>query len=83
MNIMDEIIAIIEEEMDEPLEEGRSIQLEDDLEKDLHLNSLNMIVIINEIEDRFKLNMSMEDLESIKTVKDIEDKIKEYTAIEE
>ncbi len=78
MNYMEKIIEIIESELSEPLPEGKVISSEDDLFDDLHLSSLDLIVIINDIETEFDISVNVEDLENVRTVADIEKRIGMY-----
>ena len=75
---MEKIIEIIESELSEPLPEGKVISSEDDLFDDLHLSSLDLIVIINDIETEFDISVNVEDLENVRTVADIEKRIGMY-----
>lgn len=78
MGLFEQIIEIIENEMEEPLEDGKKISLDDNLFDDLHLDSLNTIVIVNEIEEKFNITLNTDELANIKTVRDIEEMVKTY-----
>jgi len=52
------------------------ITYETDFKKDLELDSLGNIILINEIEARFNINIDDKDIADIKTVGDIIEKLR-------
>ena len=51
----------------------------DDLQNDLHLDSFDLLMIVNAIEDKYKINVEGEDMESIFTVSDLVRKLNQLT----
>ena len=68
---MDKIIEIIRTEADEEYKDAE-INADTDLQEDLDFNSLNMLVVVNEIEEEYSITIEIDDLKSIRTIGDIE-----------
>lgn len=77
MNMTEKIIDIIRNEMDVFIDEGTEITADMNLASDLNVDSLDMVLVIEAIENEFGVNISNEDLYEIRTVSDLENKIKE------
>lgn len=70
MNI-EKIIELIRLEVDE---EYTDIEItpDTDLKEDLQFTSLNMLVVMNEIEEQYGVEINADDLRFIRTIRDIE-----------
>jgi acyl carrier protein len=53
------------------------IRPEERLKEDLEIDSLDVILIINEIEDEFNINVEQEEVKCLGTVQDIVDKLRQ------
>jgi acyl carrier protein len=51
------------------------------LASDLNVDSLDMVLVVETIENEFNVNISNEDLYKIRTVNDLENKIKALQAV--
>lgn len=75
MNYTDKIIEIIRNEMDMFIEPDAVITPDMNLAADLHIDSLDMVLVVDAIEEEFGINIKNEDMSGIRTVRDIEKKI--------
>ena len=68
---IEKIIELIRLEVDE---EYTDIEItpDTDLKEDLQFTSLNMLVVLNEIEEQYGIEINAEDLRAIRTIRDIE-----------
>ena len=66
-----EIIELIKMEVDE---EFKDIEITEDtdLKEDLQFNSLNMLVIADELESEYNISLDYDQIKNIRTIKDIE-----------
>lgn len=77
MNYTEKIIEIIRNELDMFIPADAVITSDTDLIRDLHVDSLDLVVIIDTIEETFGVKINNDELTNIKTVRDIENKIHE------
>jgi len=71
MELFNQITAIINRNIDWPYE----IKPDDNLRKDLEIDSLDVIIIVQEIEDEFDIIIEKEDINCLETVQNIVDKL--------
>lgn len=74
---IEQIIKIIRDELVLELEEDMVITPDMELAADLHVDSLNMVLVIGRIEDEFGVEIDYEELAEIRTIEDIDEKIEE------
>ncbi|HOF68948.1 MAG TPA: phosphopantetheine-binding protein [Ruminococcus sp.] len=74
-----EIIELIKMEVDE---EFKDIEITEDtdLKKDLQFNSLNMLVIADELESEYNISLDYDQIKNIRTIKDIEQYIMQLSS---
>ncbi len=77
MTYTEKIIEIIKKEMDSIIDPDMEIATDMDLAADLHIDSLDMVLIIDDIEEEFGINIKTADMVGIRTIDDIQAKIKE------
>ncbi len=77
MNYTEKIIEIVRNELDVFITPDTEITADTNLMRDLHVDSLDLVVIIDSIEETFGIKINNDELGGIKTVRDIENKIKE------
>ncbi len=78
MNLEERVISIVKENIEE--DETclvAEISLETNLRKDMEIDSLGLILLINGIEDEFSITMKNTEINDINTVADIVKKLKE------
>jgi len=71
MELFNQITAIINRNIDWPYE----IRPDDKLREDLEIDSLDVIMIIQDIEDEFDIAINKKDINCLETVQNIEDKL--------
>ena len=74
-----EIIELIKMEVDEEFEDIE-ITEDTDLKKDLQFNSLNMLVIADELESEYNISLDYDQIKNIRTIKDIEQYIMQLSS---
>jgi acyl carrier protein len=74
-----EIIELIKMEVDE---EFKDIEITEDtdLKEDLQFNSLNMLVIADELESEYNISLDYDQIKNIHTIKDIEQYIMQLSS---
>ncbi|MGN0617001.1 acyl carrier protein [Ruminococcus flavefaciens] len=74
-----EIIELIKMEVDE---EFKDIEITEDtdLKEDLQFNSLNMLVIADELETEYNISLDYDQIKNIHTIKDIEQYIMQLSS---
>ncbi len=74
-----EIIELIKMEVDE---EFKDIEITEDtdLKEDLQFNSLNMLVIADELESEYNISLDYDQIKNIRTIKDIEQYIMQLSS---
>lgn len=77
MNVREKIIEIIKREMETFIDADTEITPDMNLTSDLHIDSLDMVLIVDSIEEEFGIHIKTEDMSGIRTVNDIEKKIQE------
>ena len=77
MNNMDQIIAIIRDEIDVMIDGDVEINENTNLAIDLGVDSLDMALIVGRLEEEFDIKIANEDTIGIRTVKDIVAKVEE------
>lgn len=77
MSRTEKIIEIIREEIDSFGDKDVEITEDMNLASDLNIDSLDMFLVIDHIENEFKVKFTGEDLYDIRTILDIEKKITE------
>lgn len=77
MSRTEKIIEIIREEIDSFGDKDVEITEDMNLASDLNIDSLDMFLVIDHIENEFKVKFTSEDLYDIRTILDIEKKITE------
>ena len=73
MELLNQITAIINQNIDWPDE----IKPEDNLREDLEIDSLDVMMITQEIEDEFNVTIEKQDLNCLETVQSIVDIIRQ------
>ncbi len=73
MKLFNQLTDIISRNIDWPDE----IRPEDRLKDDLEIDSLDVILIINEIEDEFDITIEQQEIRCLSTVQDIADKLRQ------
>ncbi len=73
MELFNKITEIISRNIDWPDE----IRPEDRLKEDLEVDSLDVILIINEIEDEFNITVEQDEVRCLESVQDIIDKLRQ------
>lgn len=73
MELFKKITEIISRNIDWPDE----IRPEERLKEDLEIDSLDVILIINEIEDEFNITVDQQEIRCLGTVQDIVDKLRQ------
>jgi len=76
MDSIEQIIEIIADTMN--LDETKRAQFtaDTDLVNQLHVDSLDMVLIVGEIEERFDVSIDVENIAGIRTARDIDEKVK-------
>lgn len=74
---VERIIDIIRDELVLELDANMKITPDMELAADLHVDSLNMVLIIGRIEEEFEVEIEYEEIADIRTIYDIDEKIKE------
>lgn len=74
---VERIIDIIRDELVLELDANMNITPDMELAADLHVDSLNMVLIIGRIEEEFEIEIEYEEIADIRTIYDIDEKIKE------
>lgn len=77
MNLEERVISIIKENIEKENNFVPDISLETDIRKDMDIDSLGLILIINGIEDEFSITIKNTEINDINTVADIVKKLKE------
>ena len=74
-----EIIELIKMEVDK---EFKDIEITEDtdLKEDLQFNSLNMLVIADELESEYNISLDYDQIKNIRTIKDIEQYIMQLSS---
>lgn len=72
-----ETLEIVRKVIRENLDFQGEIKPEDHLINDLHIDSFDMIMIVNALEDNYSIIVEDEDLEGLTTVNDVVQKLKE------
>lgn len=80
MNNTEKIIEIIRREMGEFIDSDTEITAETNLIRDLHVDSLDLVAIVDTIEEEFDIKIKNDDMSNIRTVNDIDKKINELKA---
>lgn len=73
MKLFNQLTDIISRNIDWPDE----IRPEDRLKEDLAIDSLDVILIINEIEDEYDITIEQQEIRCLGTVQDIADKLRQ------
>jgi len=71
MELLNQITTIINRTIEWPEE----IKAEDNLRDDLEIDSLDVMLIIQEVEDEFEITIDREDITCMETVQNIVDKL--------
>ena len=74
---VERIIDIIRDELVLELDANMKITPDMELAADLHVDSLNMVLIIGRIEEEFEVEIEYEEIADIRTIYDIDEKTKE------
>ena len=77
MDNIEKIIEIIKEELGSELDPDITITPDLDLGADLHVDSLDKVLIVGDIEKAFDIVFSNDDLSNVRTISDIVEKIDE------
>lgn len=77
MDNIEKIIEIIKEELGSELDPDITITTDLDLAADLHVDSLDKVLIVGDIEKAFDIVFSNDDLSNVRTISDIVEKIDE------
>ena len=77
MDNIEKIIEIIKEELGSELDPDITITPDLDLSADLHVDSLDKVLIVGDIEKAFDIVFSNDDLSNVRTISDIVEKIDE------
>ncbi len=80
MNKTDKIIEIVRREMDVFISPDTEITPDMNLAADLNVDSLDMVLVIEAIENEFGITIPNEELYEIRTISDMENKIDELLA---
>ena len=72
---VERIIDIIRDELVLELDANMKITPDMELAADLHVDSLNMVLIIGRIEEEFEVEIEYEEIADIRTIYDIDEKI--------
>lgn len=80
MNNTEKIIEIIRREMGVFIDSSAEITPDTNLIRDLHVDSLDLVAIVDTIEEEFGIKIRNDDLTNIRTVNDIDRKINELKA---
>ncbi len=64
MQFSDRILSIIKEDV----EKANNISLDTNIRKDLEIDSLDFLIVINSIEDEFSINIDEKDFSEIETI---------------
>lgn len=76
MNITEKVIEIIRTEMGTLIPDDIEITPDMNLASELRVDSLDMVLIVDDIEEAFNIHIKTEDMTGIRTIADIEAKIK-------
>ena len=68
---MDEVLAEIARILRDELEVKRALKPEDDLVKDLQLDSVGVLTLVVGLENRFRVALAEQDAGSVRTVGDL------------
>lgn len=77
MNSVEKIIKIIRDELGSELDPSIQIEPDMDLAADLHVDSLDKVLIVGDIEKEFQVVFHNDDFANIRTINDIVEKIDE------
>lgn len=77
MDTIQKIIEIIKKELDSELDPEIEITPDLDLAADLHVDSLDKVLIVGDIEKAFDIAFDNDDFSNIRTINDLNDKINE------
>ncbi len=77
MNSVEKIIEIIKDELGSELDPSIEIVPDMDLAADLHVDSLDKVLIVGDIEKEFQVVFHNDDFANIRTINDIVEKIDE------
>lgn len=80
MNKTDKIIEIVRREMDVFISPDTEITPDMNLAADLNVDSLDMVLVIEAIENEFGITIPNEELYEIRTISEMENKIDELLA---
>ncbi len=74
-----EIVELIKMEVDD---EFKDIEITEDtdLKEELQFNSLNMLVIADELESEYNISLDYDQIQNIRTIKDIEQYIMQLSS---
>ncbi|MCM1231357.1 MAG: DUF1493 family protein [Ruminococcus flavefaciens] len=75
MSITEKVIEIIKKEMDAFIDQNMTITPDMNLATDLHVDSLDLVLIVDDVEEAFNIHIKTEDMTGIRTIADIERKI--------
>ena len=68
---MDEVLGEIRRVVRDELGVTREVRAEDDLVKDLELDSVGLLTLVVGLEDRFRIALAEEDAAGVRTVRDL------------
>jgi len=75
MTVFEQVKKVIVDEMN--IDESK-VTMETDLERDLHMDSIDAVEMIVALEDAFDTSISDDDAQGLKTVKDLVDYIEAH-----
>ena len=82
MNSVEKIIEIIKDELGSELDPSIEIAPDMDLAADLHVDSLDKVLIVGDIDKEFQVVFHNDDFANIRTINDIVEKIDEIKGSE-
>jgi acyl carrier protein len=68
---MDEVMSEIRRVVRDELGVTREVRAEDDLVRDLELDSVGLLTLVVGLEDRFRIALAEEDAAGVRTVRDL------------
>jgi acyl carrier protein len=68
---MDEVLQEIRRVVRDELGVEREVRAEDDLVRDLQLDSVGLLTLVVGLEDRFRIDLAEEDAAGVRTVQDL------------
>jgi len=68
---MDEVLSEIRRVVRDELGVTREVRAEDDLVRDLQLDSVGLLTLVVGLEDRFRIALAEEDAAGVRTVRDL------------